>query len=246
MKGSRFVSLHVTNHHWYEMMDGPTVDPMKHPNDRSSASRRAGRPVRAVRRGARVACLLASVGLAGPASAGAPSHDNDNPYRDPSRSKNMTNDHRQQNSQAVRNLFEAFNHDDLRALDDVVASEYVGPQSELRGPAAFRAIASGLRSAFPDLHYTLDDVLAEGEEVAVRWHWTGTHNGPFRGYPATGRAVTNNGIGIFRIREGKIASASLETDRLGFLQQIGIVAEGVGTGARPSTPIAPSQGPSPK
>lgn len=151
----------------------------------------------------------------------------------------MSSEHGQQNSQQnskiVRRLFAAFNDDDLRALDEVVAPEYLGPQGNLRGPAAFRAITGGLRGAFPDLHYTLDDVLAEGEEVAVRWHWTGTHQGPFRGYPATGRAVTNNGIGIFHVRDGKIVTASLETDRLGFLQQIGVVPEGVGAGA-PSAP----------
>jgi predicted ester cyclase len=80
-----------------------------------------------------------------------------------------------------------------------------------------------LRGAFPDLHYTVEDVVADGDRVAVRWHWTGTHQGAFRGIAATQRAVTNNGLAIFRLRDGRIVAATLETDRLGFLQAIGVV-----------------------
>ena len=90
----------------------------------------------------------------------------------------------------------------------------------------------GLRTAFPDIHYTLDDVVAEGDRVAVRWHWTGTHKAPFRAFPATGKAVTNPGTGIFRFQDGKIVAAALETDRLGFLEQIGVVPPNVGLGPR--------------
>ena len=92
----------------------------------------------------------------------------------------------------------------------------------------------GLRAAFPDIHYTVDDVVAEGDQVAVRWHWTGTHRGAFRGFPPTDKAVTNTGAGIFRLSGGKIVTAVLETDRLGFLEQIGAVPEGVGRGPHPA------------
>jgi len=145
----------------------------------------------------------------------------------------MSTDRRQPNTATVRKLFEAFNHDDPRPYDELVAPEYAGPQGNQRGPAALRLVAAGLRAAFPDLHYALDEVLAEGDDVAVRWHWTGTHQAPFRGYAPTGRPVTNTGLGIFRVRDGKIVSSTIETDRLGFLQQIGVVPEGVGTGAKP-------------
>ena len=148
----------------------------------------------------------------------------------------MTTDRRQPNIAIIRKLFEAFNHDDPRPYDDLVAPQYTGPQGNQHGPAALRFVAAGLRAAFPDLHYTLDEVLAEGDDVAVRWHWTGTHQAPFRGYAPTGRPVTNTGLGIFRVREGKIVASTIETDRLGFLQQIGVVPEGVGTGAKPPRP----------
>jgi len=150
-------------------------------------------------------------------------------------SNKMTTDPRNDNKRTIEKLFETFNHDDLRPLDELVSAEYVGPQGGT-GPAGFRTVTVGLRTAFPDLHYTLDDLLAEKDEVAVRWHWTGTHQGAFRNYAPTGKAVLNNGIAIFRLQGGKIVAGSLETDRLGFLQQIGAVPENVGLGGGPGAP----------
>jgi steroid delta-isomerase-like uncharacterized protein len=144
---------------------------------------------------------------------------------------------RAQNKQSVQRLFETFNHGDLSPIDTLVGPEYVGAQGD-RGPAGFKAVVVGLRTAFPDLHYTLDDLMAEGDQVAVRWHWTGTHQAAFRAFPATGKAVANTGAGIFRLRDGKIVAAVLETDRLGFLEQIGAVPQGVGRGPRPLSPAA--------
>jgi steroid delta-isomerase-like uncharacterized protein len=138
-----------------------------------------------------------------------------------------------QNKRRAEKLFETFNGEDLASLDELVGADYVGPQGD-KGPAGFRRIMVGLRTAFPDIHYTVDEVVAEGDRVAVRWHWTGTHKGPFRGFAPTGKAVSNSGSGIFRFESGRIASAVLETDRLGFLEQIGVVPEGIGLGPRPS------------
>ncbi|HSS37638.1 MAG TPA: ester cyclase [Polyangia bacterium] len=139
---------------------------------------------------------------------------------------------RDDNKSNVRRLFETFNTADLASIDALVGPEYVGAQGD-KGPAGFKTVVVGLRAAFPDLHYTLDDVIAEGDQVAVRWHWTGTHQGAFRGFPPTGKAVTNTGAGIFRLSGGQIVAAELETDRLGFLEQIGAVPEGAGRGPRP-------------
>jgi predicted ester cyclase len=147
----------------------------------------------------------------------------------------MSEQTREQNKRVVVNLFETFNEGDLGPVDELVGPEYVGAQGD-RGPAGFKAVVVGLRAAFPDLRYTLDDVVGEGDQVAVRWHWTGTHRGAFRAFPATGKAVTNTGGGLFRIEHGKVISAVLETDRLGFLEQIGAVPENVGRGPRPTSP----------
>ncbi|HEX6533559.1 MAG TPA: nuclear transport factor 2 family protein [Gemmatimonadaceae bacterium] len=145
---------------------------------------------------------------------------------------------RRENRRKVALLFEAFNTGDLDAIDELVGPECVGAQGN-KGPAVFKVPVMGLRAAFPDIHYTLDDVVAEGDRVAVRWHWTGTHQGAFRGFPATGNTVVNPGAGVFRFAGGKIVAADLETDRLGFLEQIGVVPEGIGLGPRPSASSRP-------
>jgi steroid delta-isomerase-like uncharacterized protein len=139
----------------------------------------------------------------------------------------MTN--QEQNKRDVRRLFETFNQGDLTPIDQLVGPEYAGAQGD-RGPDGFKAVVRGLRTAFPDLHYTIDEIMAEEDRVAVRWHWTGTHQGPFRAFAATGRSVSNSGAGIFQVVGGKIVSAALETDRLGFLEQIGAVPPNVGRG----------------
>ena len=156
----------------------------------------------------------------------------------------MANQTHDENKRQVEKLFDTFNHDDLGPIADLVAPEYVGPQGD-KGPAGFRGIVVGLRTAFPDIHYTVDDLVAERDRVGVRWHWTGTHKAAFRGFPATGKVVSNAGTGIFRLENGKVVAAVIETDRLGFLQQIGVVPENVGLGPRPSPATAAAPAPTP-
>ena len=144
---------------------------------------------------------------------------------------------REENRRKVTMLFEAFNDGGLGVIDELVDPKYVGAQGET-GPAGFKAVVTGLRAAFPDIHYTLDDVVAEGDQVAVRWHWTGTHRGVFRGFPATGKTIANTGAGVFQFQDGKIVTAVLETDRLGFLEHIGAGPEGIGRAAQ-SAPSRP-------
>ena len=98
---------------------------------------------------------------------------------------------------------------------------------ELLDPAfatGFAATIADLRTAFPDLRYTVDELVAEGDRVAARFSWTGTSTAPFRGNPATGGVVTSRGMAIFELRDGRITGAALETDRLGFLEQLGVIA----------------------
>jgi steroid delta-isomerase-like uncharacterized protein len=127
------------------------------------------------------------------------------------------------NKQVVRRLFEeAFNHERADLVDELISADYIDAAGG-RGPAAFRQVMTTLRSAFPDILYTVEELVAEGDRVAIRWHWTGTHRGSFRGVAPTERSLTNNGAAIFRLHAGKVVAAALETDRLGFLQSIGVV-----------------------
>jgi len=128
------------------------------------------------------------------------------------------------NKQIIQRLFEdGFNRDDAALIDALVAPEYVDAAGE-RGPGALRQVMARLRGAFPDLHYTIDDLIAEGDRVAVSWSWSGTHQGAFRGIAPTRRSVTNAGLAIFRLRDGRIVGSVLHTDRLGFLQALDVVA----------------------
>ena len=126
----------------------------------------------------------------------------------------MSEQMRDDNKRNVRRLFETFNTADLASIDALVGPEYVGAQGD-KGPAGFKTVVVGLRAAFPDLHYTLDDVIAEGDQVAVRWHWTGTHQGAFRGFPPTGKSVTNTGAGIFRLSGAQSSPPSWRRTDLG-------------------------------
>lgn len=85
----------------------------------------------------------------------------------------------------------------------------------------FSAAIAELRAAFPDLHYTLTHVVGEGEHVAVRWQWTGTHKAAFKSFAASQAQVTNTGMAIFTFANGNIVDVVVETDRLGFIQAIG-------------------------
>jgi len=135
---------------------------------------------------------------------------------------------RDENKRSVAKLFEnCFNVGDMGVLDELVSPEYIGAQGG-KGPAGFKQIIAGLRSAFPDIHYTVEDVVAENDKVAVRWHLVRDAPGPrfVAFHPPTRRSRTP-APGIFRLQGGKIVAASLETDRLGFLQQVGAVPEDV-------------------
>jgi predicted ester cyclase len=77
--------------------------------------------------------------------------------------------------------------------------------------------------AFPDVHFTIHLELADGDLVATHWSYLATNTGPFLGRPATGKQVTDTGIDIFRISNGKIAEMWVVQDSLGLLQQLGVL-----------------------
>ena len=133
------------------------------------------------------------------------------------------------NEQAVRRIYEeCLNQGRTDALRDLVSDDYVGPQGE-RGAAGFGQPIAALRVGFPDIRFVIEDVVASGDRVAVRWTWRATHTGTFRGLAPSGRPVTDTGMAIYQLRDGRIVRAWVETDRLGVLQQIGVVPADVGT-----------------
>ena len=122
---------------------------------------------------------------------------------------------------------ELFNRGNLSIADELFASNFVyhDPVSheELRGPESVKSYATMLRVAFPDLHQTIEEQIAEGDKVAYRWTARGTHQGEFMGIAPTGNRVEMTGISIARLIDGKIEEIWENYDALGMMQQLGIV-----------------------
>lgn len=132
------------------------------------------------------------------------------------------------NATVVRRLYEdASNRDDPALLATLVAADFVSADGR-RGPAGFAHAIALLRAGMPDVRFTIEDVLAAGDRVAVRWRFTGTHTGTFRGIAPTGVAVRNEGIAIYQLRAAQVIAVWLQNDRLGLLQQLGAVPAGIG------------------
>jgi len=91
------------------------------------------------------------------------------------------------------------------------------------GVEGIKDVIRGMRGAFPDMHWTIEEQVAEGEKVVTRFEWTGTHQGEFLGVPATGRPVRVWGVVIDRLEGGKIKETRIIMDSLGMMMQLGVV-----------------------
>jgi len=91
------------------------------------------------------------------------------------------------------------------------------------GPEIMRSMIAMTRSAFPDLVYTIDELVTEGDRVAVLYTWTGTHTGPMAGLPPTGRRVTATGAIFCRVANGRIVEQWDVDDRFDVMQQLGLL-----------------------
>ena len=135
----------------------------------------------------------------------------------------MTDDPTESTKTIARRFFEeVWNQGDDGAIDRYIAAEAVGNDPTFgTGREAFRAQWRRWRAAFPDLHFAVEDVVAEGDKVVTRWTLTGTHRGEFDGIPATGRAVRVTGMSLDRIVDGQIAAGFDAWDALGLHRQLG-------------------------
>jgi steroid delta-isomerase-like uncharacterized protein len=125
-----------------------------------------------------------------------------------------------------RFLDEGFNRGNLDALDDILTPDYVdhnAPPGTLPGPAGIKSIIAGFRAAFPDVRMTIEDQLADGDRVATRYTFRGTHLGNLMGIPPSGKQIEMTGITIARIAGGKMAEGWVVYELLSLLQQIGAV-----------------------
>jgi steroid delta-isomerase-like uncharacterized protein len=132
------------------------------------------------------------------------------------------------NKTIVRRFFEeVYNQGDLALIEELFAPSFGGPKSAhygVHGPEAARRGVAAMRDAFPDIRFTVEELVAEGERVVVRVTFRGTHQGSFMGVAPTGRRVTVAGVELARLSGGRIAEEVWHNyDLLGLLEQLGAV-----------------------
>src|SRR5262245_33751338 len=130
------------------------------------------------------------------------------------------------NKALVRRYYaEVLNQRNIAVLDELCSPTFVSQFST--GPAVglaqFRQGVIASHTAFPDLHVTVQDQIADGDKVVTRWMAQGAHQGPFAGIPPTGKRVTVTAIHIHRVTNGKLIEHWEEINLLGLMQQLGVI-----------------------
>ena len=119
-----------------------------------------------------------------------------------------------------RYLEEIWNSGDLEVAHEIVTPAVVLRSSlrHMEGLEAFKEFVAVVRTVFPDIHFTTEDLIAQGDEVAAHWTMTGTQEGDFMGMAATGKHFIVPGVSILRLSEGKVAEAWLLWDPLNLME----------------------------
>jgi steroid delta-isomerase-like uncharacterized protein len=135
----------------------------------------------------------------------------------------------EENKDVIRRWIEAYNERDLEAEADVLAPGFVAHVTVAPGPLegleAWRQFTAPFTEAFPDLRLTVQDIAAEGDTVAARVAFRGTHRGAFQGIPPTDKEVAFSSMEFNRVVDGKVEEHWVELDLLGLMQQLGAIPE---------------------
>ena len=125
-----------------------------------------------------------------------------------------------------RFIDDVVNDGNFSILGDLVHPDYIhrAPGQELRGPEELKGLFAAYRTAFPDLHVAIDDLVAAGARVVIAFTLTGTHAGALMGIDATGKKVTTNGMVLSRFEDGKIIEEWEILDQLSLFEQLGVVS----------------------
>ena len=131
-------------------------------------------------------------------------------------------------NKAVMNRFVEF----INTASEKLAEELISPDAifyvpgqpePMRGPVGYLTIIKMMRSGFPDIQWSLEDIVAEGDKVAARFIMRGTHQGSFFGVPPTQKSIVVQAMNFYRLSGGQIVGEHGQPDFLGLLQQIGAV-----------------------
>jgi steroid delta-isomerase-like uncharacterized protein len=134
----------------------------------------------------------------------------------------------EENKALVRRWFEElFNEAKLEVADEIVTLDHVSHDTStpdhLPGPEEERQLVRLVRGAFPDGQISIEDLVAEGDRVAVRWMFRGTHRGEFMGVSPTGNEVEMGGMDLFHVAGGKIAETWSNVDMMTMMRQLGAI-----------------------
>ncbi len=131
----------------------------------------------------------------------------------------------EENKAIARRTVEAINAGDMSLFESLLAPdavEHAAPPGMPPTRETAKQFITMLCAAFPDLQYTIEDVIAEGDRVVQRATTRGTMKGEFLGMPATGKSATWGETHIVRLKDGKIVEHWANVDQLGMLQQLGL------------------------
>ena len=133
----------------------------------------------------------------------------------------------EQNTTLARRWFEdLFSRGNLDTANEILSAEFVDhlTHEDERGLEELKHYVGIYRNAFPDIQDIVEDIVAEGDKVVVRWLSSGTHQGEFMGVAPTGRHVTFTGMRLFRIADNKIVESWVNIDERGLQEQLGAVS----------------------
>lgn len=127
----------------------------------------------------------------------------------------------------MRRFVEFINSGSEKLAEELISPDAVfhvpGRPEPMRGPAGYLAVIGMMRSGFPDIQWTLEEMIAEDDKVAARFTMRGTHQGSFSGVPPTGKTIAVQAMNFYRLSGGQFIEERGQPDLLGLLQRIGAV-----------------------
>ncbi len=133
----------------------------------------------------------------------------------------------EENKAIVRRFWGVWEEGNIDLVDELLAPDYINhtPASpdQPTGPEGVKGVVAMFRSAIPDLRVVVEDMIAEGDKVVVRYTLEGTHEGELFGVPPTGQRLSIKSIAVERVSDGKIREHWRVTDSLDMMQQLGVV-----------------------